>query len=290
VPRQSAPISLSALLSKRTKRLYRRATAPLRILPDFLIVGAQKAGTSSLHYYLESHPQLVGPRDRKELHFFDRHFSSGVGHYKSYFPTIAGRALRATTSGAPILAFESTPEYMLFPQASARIHEVLGPIPLIALLRDPIDRAWSAYRMYANYDLDATFEEVLNSDADLATHEGRSLDPAQSTLTRRFQETPLLTRGLYADQLRTLYEHWPRERVHVIDFADLCRDPAATTTAILERLGLPPLERDSWPAVNANEPAAFPTELRDRLKSYYDASSADLRSLLEWTPSWMRES
>lgn len=274
---------------RRVRRLFRRATSSLRVLPDFLIVGAQRAGTTSLHKYLLDHPQLLGPLDRKELHFFDRDWGSGMGHYRSYFPTAIGRRLRAISAGGPRLCFETTPEYMFLPEARERIHALLGPVPLVVILRDPVERAWSAYRMHASYDVDVGFDEVLEADAVIAAHEGREPDPGVAQLSAHLQGISFFTRGLYAEQLRSLYERWPRERVQVLDFADLQSDPAGTCARVLEGLGLPPLERASWPVFNASEAAPLPDDLRLRLANFYASPDAELAELLGWTPSWMQE-
>lgn len=288
MPRPRREFSLAERAWRRTLRLIRRGTSSLRVLPDFLIVGAQKSGTSSLHAYLEEHSQLVAPPDRKELHFFDRHFGAGVGHYRSYFPTSLGRRLRAAVKGGPVLCFETTPEYMVFAEARERIHALLGSIPLVLILRDPIDRAWSAYRMYSTDNVDAEFEELLDADASIAQHEGRELDPAARALTQEMDELRLFTRGLYVEQLLALFELWPRDEILVLDFEDLKRDPKGTTARVLERLGLSPLEREAWPIHNASTGDALPQGLRARLASYYEGPDKELAALLGWTPAWMK--
>lgn len=287
MPRLGRERSLPVRVLRRIRRLLRRATSSLRVLPDFLIIGTQKSGTTSLHVYLQSHPQIVGPIGRKELHFFDRNWGAGEGHYRSFFPTAPGRRLRAAFTGSPVLCFETTPEYICFTEAQERILALLGPVPLIVLLRDPIDRAWSAYRMHLSDDLNVGFDEILDASEAVAAHEDRELDPAVAPLTQRLKDLGLINRGLYAEQLRALYERWPRERVQVIDFGDLCSDPAGTCARVLERLGLPPLEHDSWPIYNASKAAPLPDDLRARLESFYATPNTELEELLGWTPSWM---
>ena len=272
----------------RAVHLFRRGTTSLRVLPDFLIVGAQKSGTTSLHVYLEEHPQLVAPPHRKELHFFDRHYHAGVGYYRSFFPTAISRWLRAAVKGSPVLCYETTPEYMVFAEARERIHALLGPLPIIVLMRDPIDRAWSWYRMYSSLNESVKCEELLDADASVARHEGRELDPAASDLTKVTEELRPFTRGCYVEQLQALYELWPRDAVQVLDFDDFARDPQGTTARVLERLGLSPLERDDWPVLIASAGSELPADLRARLASYYEGPDQALAELLGWTPGWMK--
>ncbi len=262
----------------------------MRVLPDFLIVGAQKAGTTSLHGYLENHPSLYAPKGRKELHFFDRYWKSGTGHYKSWFPTVIKQGLSAKRSGAPPLCFETTPEYMLNPETRERIHELLGPIPLVILLRDPIDRFWSAFKMYqSRWMLSMSIEELLEADPALAKHEGRTPDPSLAVHSAFSARECPLTRGLYAEQLNGLFELWPRDRVQIFDFAELTQDPRAVCAQILSSFNLPPLERESWPALNQGHGHVFPEHHRARLQSFFKGPNEELAALLGWTPSWMRQ-
>ena len=288
MPRRKREYTPPARLLKRTKRLFRRGTSSLRVLPDFLIVGAQKSGTTSLHSYLEEHPQLIAPPNRKELHFFDRHYHAGARYYRSFFPTSFCRWLCTITSGQPMLCFESTPEYMVYAEARERMHALLGPVPLVVILRDPIERVWSWYRMYSSFNADVEFEALLDADASVAKHEGRELDPALCELTQETERLCPFTRGLYVEQLRALWELWPREAVQVLDFDDLARDPQETTARVLGHLGLKALERESWPVFNASEKSELPQALRARLASYYRQPDEELSELLGWTPGWLK--
>ena len=288
MPRRKREYSPLERVLRRAQRLFRRGTCSLRVLPDFLIVGAQKCGTTSLHAYLEEHPQLTAPPDRKELHFFDRHHSAGPGYYRSFFPTRLCRWLHSQKSGGPSLCFESTPEYMAYAEARERMHALLGPVPLVVILRDPVERVWSWYRMYSSLNPGMDFEAMLDADASIAKHEGRELDPADGELTRLTEELRPFTRGLYAEQLRALWERWPREALVVLDFDDLTRDPQGSTARVLEHLGLEALERESWPVFNASEKSELPAALRARLASYYRQPDEELSELLGWTPGWLK--
>ena len=108
-------------------------------LPTFLVIGAQRAGTSLLHQILLGHPEVYVPRERKEVHYFDRYFERGVAWYEGYFPAAdAARSYRAIG--------EITPDYLATEEAPARIHALLPACRLIAILRNPVDRAYSWYQ------------------------------------------------------------------------------------------------------------------------------------------------
>src|SRR6187397_1377370 len=121
-----------------------RATSSLRALPDFLILGAQKAGTTALYSYLRRHPAIVGP-SWKEVSFFDRHYARGEAWYRGNFPTRLRHALAERRAHARAIAGEASPSYVFHPSAPERVAALVPDARLIALVRNPIDRALSHY-------------------------------------------------------------------------------------------------------------------------------------------------
>jgi hypothetical protein len=128
-------------IQQRLAWLTRRITSPFRALPDFLIVGAQKSGTSSLFAYLSQHPQILAA-SKKETHYFDggrqnskiNNFQSRELWCRTYFPL-------KIKMRSGFKTFEATPEYIFHPKAPQRIHKLLPNIKMILLLRNPTDRA-----------------------------------------------------------------------------------------------------------------------------------------------------
>ena len=117
------------------RRLWRSATAPVRTLPDFLIIGAQKCGTSFLYRFLVEHPH-VKSAFVKEVHYFDLNFAKGNHWYRSNFP-LQVRNTRTYITG------EASPYYLFHPHAAKRASMVVPGAKLIILLRNPVDRAYS---------------------------------------------------------------------------------------------------------------------------------------------------
>ncbi len=125
----------------RSKRLYRQATWHLRSLPNFIVIGANKSGTTSLYFYLSQHPQLL-PSSTKEVHFFDgggtksniNTFPKGPSWYRSHFPLKKDMLPHQKT-------FEASPSYICHPLVPRRIFELLPDVKIIALLRNPTERA-----------------------------------------------------------------------------------------------------------------------------------------------------
>jgi hypothetical protein len=185
-------------------------------LPTFLIVGAAKAGTTSLAAWLSAHPDVfVAPE--KEVHFFDRSYDRGVGWYRSRFA--GARTERAIG--------EATPEYMALPQAVERMAEVVPDARLIAILRNPVDRAYSQYwhqRLGGRERRE--FADVARS---------HMSEPSSLQHPRYY-----LTRGRYVDQLRTITAHYPREALLVLLLEDLEHDAAGAFRSVCRFVGVEP--------------------------------------------------
>ena len=129
-------------LSELLKRVINK---PSRIKPSFIIVGAQKAGTSALFEMLAKHPGILAPVT-KEMHHFnvEASYAQGMGHYLSQFPI---RPLRRDP-----ITFEATPAYLFHAATVApRIKEHLPEVTCVAILRDPVKRAYSAWNMFRDF-------------------------------------------------------------------------------------------------------------------------------------------
>ena len=136
---------LPELVRRRIELKLRKATSGMRALPDFIIAGAQKCGTSSMHQYLTQHPRLLAG-SIKEIHFFDGgldpvwdKYAEGEALYRSYFP------LRSTVRQKRALCFEASPDYMFNPAAAERMARMVPDAKIVVLLRDPVERAISHY-------------------------------------------------------------------------------------------------------------------------------------------------
>ena len=203
------------------------ATTRLRALPDFVIAGGQRCGTTSLYQYLAEHPSIGAPVT-KEVHYFDRDENHTLGprFYRAHFPTRAELAWRKRRTGHA-LTFEATPAYLHHPIAAKRMADLLPHAKVIVMLRDPVNRCYSDFNVHGG---EATFAEEVERrfaafDVERARAAGRWRGP--------------LERGLYVEQLPAILERYGRERVLVLRSEDLFADPPRVYAEVLEFLGLP---------------------------------------------------
>jgi hypothetical protein len=262
----------------------RRSSAAHRPLPDFVILGAQKAGTSSLYARLVSHPRVLHAL-RKEVHCFDAGAPTRPDRYRAYFPTSGERAKVEQRCGAPALSGEATPYYLFHPTAPARAHSVVPDARLIAVLRNPVARAVSGYHHAVRFGherrpievaLDPDNEERLANTADDGW-----FDERQSPARLR----GYLARGRYAEQLERWWAQYPREQLLIVESAEL-RDGDAFA-GVLEFLGLDEMpDAPATPDRNVGSYAPPPLALVDRLAEYFAPHNERLFTLLDRRWDW----
>jgi hypothetical protein len=241
------------------------------MMPDFLIIGAAKGGTTSLYQYLDQHPEIyMSPI--KEPRFFayeggapdfkgpgDRSGREAVTRLEDYRALFAGRA-REKAAG------EASPLYLYDEEAPARIARYLPDAKLIAILRDPAERAFSEYSMYVREGRERLSFRKACEECAARGHAGWG--PGWQYVER----------GLYARQLRRYYERFRPEQIRVLFYEDLCRDPRALVRQVLEFLGVDPgFEPDTERRHNAAR--AQPRAL-DRLVNRPNALKSVARAVL----------
>lgn len=266
----------------REVRVRLRMRAPEeRRLPDFMVIGAQRCGTTSLFNYLSAHPDVT-PSLGKEVHFFTRHWGCGIRWYRAHFPPCA----------SPTTTFEATPYYLFHPHAPWRAAQVLPHARMIVLLRDPIARAVSHYR----HNLALGNEHMSFADAIAAEHDRTAAefqrmldDPGyESTAVQRYS---YVGRGRYAEQLERWFSAFPPERFLLLRTEELEHDAARVVARALEFLGLRPwatipFERLSHRSRSA--PAGVSDDTIRRLEAAFRADGERLAAMLgpEYSYSW----
>jgi len=214
---------------------FRRPLAALRDVPDFMVIGAQRSGTSSLYRYLAGHPD-GRPSVRKETEYFTRSYGEGPAWYRSHFTLRRGGR-----------SFEATPDYLFHPLAPARVATDLPDCRLVVLLREPAARARSHWQHMTRIG----FEHLSFVDALAAEPERTFDDLARLEAGEEVVQGPLLrysyqARGDYAEQLDRWLSVFDRDRLLLIRSEDLFRDPAATLDRVERFVGLTPWLPESF--------------------------------------------
>jgi sulfotransferase family protein len=180
-------------------------------LPTFLIIGAMKGGTSTLARTLAQHPQVFVPRG-KEMHFFDQHFDRGLDWYRSWFED----------AGAATAVGEASPTYLHNDEALSRMAGTLPDARLIAILRDPVDRAYSHY-----------WHNVRRGREPLSFREALEAEPGRrESPSGRKGVYAYVDQGRYVRQLQKVVMLYPREALLVLVLEEFSRDPVDGLRAV----------------------------------------------------------
>lgn len=276
---------LPELIRRRIELKLRKATSGMRALPDFIIAGAQKCGTSSMHQYFTQHPRLLAG-SIKEIHFFDGgldpvwdKYAEGEALYRSYFP------LRSAVRQKNALCFEASPNYIFSPTAAERMAGTVPCAKIVVLLRDPIERAISHYfhelrRGRENEDIETAF-----------ALEDERLAPAISQ--GNYKDTTFINlsyqlRGHYADQLERLFAHYPRDQVQVLEAESFFENPIAVMRDVLAFVGMEdfPHQIDVKPTGIGGNKKQVPERVYRMLRRRFHSPNRKLASLVGQEFRW----
>jgi hypothetical protein len=254
--------------------------------PGFIVIGAQRCGTTSLFRALTAHPQLVRPLFHKGVNYFDLNYFRGADWYRSHFP-LAEIARRRTARYGPAMAFEASGYYLYHPFALQRLAGDLPAIKLVAMVRNPVERAFSAYKHeYARGFEQQSFERALAlEDERLAGEVDRMRkDPAYESFSHRHHS--YRHRGQYAEQLERALALIPAERVHVIQSEAFYRHPADEYRRLLSFLGLRPFEPADFGQHNSRPGVPMDPKTRRMLEEHYAPHDQRLARLLGSPLQW----
>jgi len=265
--------------------------------PDFMIIGAQKSGTTSLHYYLGQHPNLTASKP-KEIHYFDKWVNYGysIDWYRKHFTQ---KSLRSQ------LYFESSPNYIYYKNVASQVAIHFPKIKLIVLLRDPVERAFSAWNMYRDFfdggkkakvmkprkpgEINSIFRNYFQDRITFPTF-GEAIEIELKLMEEGMEAEPaILRRGLYAQQLEVYYKYFDKDAILVLGFKDLVNELQSTLKRVTGFLGVQDFDFDSIEKEPRNRRAYTESvSLHDKefLLNFFRTPNTDLFELLGYQPNW----
>ena len=272
------------------EKLYRGITSPLRLLPDFLVIGTQRGGTTSLYNYLQAHP-CIEPSSTKEIHFFDRRFNRGLTWYRGHFPTGVEKYYAQSLRRRAFVTGEASPAYLFHPHAPGRVARALPHVKLIVLLRNPVDRAYSQYFHAVELGLEMlSFEEAIKDEVERTAGERAKILQDEHYDSYAYMHRSYLSRGIYVEQLQTWMSLFPREQFLILKSEEFYADPADSVKQVLAFLDLPleepELRKQDYKQYNNTTYSRMDAGLRKRLIEYFEPYNARLYDFLGANFGW----
>jgi len=247
------PMKSRKLLFKMIQAIPGTLTSRLRILPDFIIIGVQKCGTSSVYFNLKKHP-CISPALTKEIHFFDNNFHKGIGWYRKHFPTRHYIDIARHLSGRKVVTGEASPDYILYPHIPRRIYETVPGVKLLVFLANPADRAYSQYHHYLRKGLEnLSFEEALEKEEVRLKGELEKIQSSPGYYSFNYEHYSYISRGMYIDQIKRWTAVFPRRQFFIESSEDFYKHPEKVYSKILDFLELPGWLPKSFGKYNAGK-------------------------------------
>jgi len=288
--------------SEILKYSKRALTRKERLVPSFIIIGAARAGTTSLYAYLNSHPNVL-PAARKETVFFNYAYHSNLDWYRMYFPTISEQEKAKKQRGQKIITTgEATPSYLIDPHVPKRISEMLPGIKLIVLLRNPIERALSHYHHNVFFGIEKLpFDQAIKKEPERINKSFEELKNKKiidnenftsyflrlmTFKTKNYFKFSYLKSGQYHDHLKNWLETFKENQIMIIKSEDFFDDTRNIFKQVQNFLDLPYFDLEQYlphweikhPSMNEN--------LRKSLREYFEPYNLKLYNYLNRDFKW----
>ncbi len=266
-------------LSRRIRVAFRESTSRWRPLPNLLILGGQKCGSTSLFNYLIEHPTVQRGRT-KEVHFFDLQFARGERWYRAQYPM--------SREESDLIFPDATPYYLFDPRCAERAARIVPGAKLVALLRCPVERAYSQYR----HSFSRGYEHRTFSVA--IREEMQQIDPTQPLAAfpgesaKQHRQRSFVRRGIYAPQIRAWLDHFPREQLLLLDANAFFTETEKAMRTVTDFLGISPLnQRFTKVFKKGTAGSGIEPEDENRLRDFYAPHNAQIIDSIGFEPSWI---
>ena len=265
---------------------FRIITSHLRNLPDFVIIGAQKSGTTSLYNFIIKHP-TIAPASRKELHYFSIRYDLGERWYRSNFPTNLSRRRHYKKTGQKLLSGEASPSYLFYPRVSDRMRKNLPDAKLIVILRNPVDRTYSHYQhTLRQNDETLSFEKAIELEEKRCAGEREQMIKDPGFVSNNYRRYSYLSVGVYADHLERWFKHYDRKQFLILAAEDFRKNPQQVLDHVFDFLEVPPFQIMDLKDENVGSYKKMDENTRKFLVEYFKPHNDRLYKLLQRSFEW----
>ena len=263
--------------------IWRLLTGPVRVLPDFIIIGAGKCGTSSLYNYLIQHPNIY-PAKIKELNYFGRRWTKW---YRPNFPTILLKHFVKKFRREPFITGEASPFYLLNLLVPKQVKEKIPNVKIIILLRNPVDRAFSQYSQWKKTKHESlSFEEAIKLEKIRTKKEWENYTDYNPPGSRNHARYSYLEAGLFYDQIKGWMDVFPKEQFLILKAEDFFSEPLKFLYQVFDFLGVPHHEINVSEKFNVGHYKEMNLSTKKFLKNFFKPHNEKLYKFLGRDFNW----
>ena len=281
---ENYPNVYAGRLSK--KNLFRSLTSNSRILPDFIIIGESKCGTTSLYNYMIQHP-AIKPALTKEINFFNWSHGKPQNWYNAHFPTKFKKKFSKNVFKKPFLTGEATPLYLFNSQVPKRMFKIIPNVKIIIVLRNPIDRAYSHY-----HDLGVrlggekrTFGDAIRSELKILEEKNYVITDYDGNFTDRLYQ--YVVRGIYLDHLKIWMDVYPVKQFLILKTEELEKNPSEILDSVFKFLSIPDYDKINFEKKhNVSKYEPMNEQSRKMLKEFFKPHNENLYKFLKQDFEW----
>jgi len=268
-------------------RAYRTITSSQRLLPNFIIVGFQKCGTTTLFDNLIKSPN-IGMSSKKEVHFFDLSYWRNIGWYRAQFPLKTNKQRFEEKNKESYLIGEASPLYIFHPLAPQRIKQSLPNVKLIVIMRNPVDMAYSHYQHYKRRNLEKkSFEEVVDDDE---RRYEKILKRFKNNEIRDYNlievEFPYVSMAIYVRYLKNWLNIFPKDQFLFLKTEELNQDIKTEFKKICDFLNIPNFDLKYQGKSNVGNYEPMKSSTREKLLEFYKPFNLELETILGSKFNW----
>lgn len=283
IRRNTRKVALNGILAGRARQAQRPP-------PDFVIVGAQRCGTTSLFRALAKHPALMSNViDAKGVHYFDTSYHQNKAWYFAHFASQAEREAHASKIGQRAIVGEASPYYLFHPAGAERMARTIPNTKIIVLLRDPVKRAIShhLHMVWEGHEPVKDLDKALDLEPTRMEGIEKQLLADRSFVSRPHQHFSYVARGHYDVQLERLYAHFDRENVLVMATDKLISESKSSLSKIQSFIGLEPDPSIDLEKRNSSSKFDPRPETLQRLANEFAESNKRLSEVVDIEIPWL---
>ena len=262
-------------------------TGFIRVIPDFLVIGAKRCGTTSLYQHLSEHPCISrSPRDN--IGFFNENYHLGINWYKSLFPTVFYKK-KMESKNKHCLFFDVTSTYMEEELTAKNVYEVNPNQKIIVILRNPVDRAYSHYHVNVKEKSEKrSFEDAIFEEMNRIKSERIIQNKNKNLRVFTPNNIHYLKKGFYALQLKSWFKIFPREQILVLSTEEFQEDQNLIYKKIFDFLNIPNMKIKSTEKMEKGNYIPMKHDTRNLLLDYFRQCNHELFELINSEFDWKK--